>query len=73
MIAKEEVGRRESVQTAVVKMEVVEGLEERGTGSIQIWVWMRVRVRTCWTKTVRACLEPNVSKTMRGLVAVTDA
>ena len=26
-----------------------------------------------WTKTVRACLEPNVSKMTRELVAVTDA
>lgn len=31
MIAKEEVDRKESVETAVVRMEAVEVSEERGT------------------------------------------
>lgn len=73
MTAKEEVGRKESVGTGVARMEVVEELEERGTGSTRLWVWMKVRVRMCWTKMVRACLGPNVSKMMRGHVVVTDA
>lgn len=73
MIAKEEVGKKESVETAVARMEVVEASEEHGTGSTQSWVWMKVRVRTCWTKMVRACLGPNVSKMMRGLVVMMDA
>lgn len=38
MIAKEEVGRKESVERAVARMEVVEVLEERDTGSIDLWV-----------------------------------
>ena len=35
MIAKEGVGRKESVETAVGRMEVVEVSEERGTDSTQ--------------------------------------
>lgn len=33
MIAKEEVGRKESVERAVARMEAVEVSEERGKGS----------------------------------------
>ena len=72
-IAKEEVGRKESVERAVARMEVVEVSEERGKGSTELWVWMKSRVRMCWTKMVRGCLGPNVSKMMRGLGVVTDA
>lgn len=73
MIAREEVGRKASAETAVARMEVVEVLGERGTGSKQLWVWMKVRVKRCWTKLEKACLGPNVSKMMKGLVVVRDA
>ncbi len=66
-------GRKESVETAVARREVVEVSEERGTGSIQSWVWTEIHVGTCWTKMVRACLGPNESKMMKGLVVMTDA
>ena len=73
MIAKEEAGRKESVETALERMEVVEVSEARGMGLTHLWEWMRVRARTCWTRTVRACLGPNVLKMTRGLVVATDA
>lgn len=73
MIAKEEVGRKESVEMAVARSEEVEELERHDTGLKWLWVWMRVCVQTCWTKMVRACLGPNVSKMRKGLVVVMDA
>ena len=72
MTAKEEVGRKVSAETEVARMEVVEASEEHGMGSTQLWGWMMVRVRMCWTKMVRASLGPNVSKRTRGVVVVTD-
>ena len=71
-IAKEEVGRMVSAETAVALMEVVEASEEHGMGSTLLWAWMMVRVRMCWTKMVRVSLGPNVSKRTRGVVVVTD-
>ncbi len=73
MIAMEEVGRKASAEMEVVRTEVVEVLGARGTGWTQVWVWTKGRVRTYWMKMVRACLGPNVSKMMRGLVVATDA
>ena len=72
MIAKEEVGRKVSAETAVARTEVVEALEEHGMGSRLLWAWMTIRVGMCWTKMVRASLGPNVSKRTKGVVVETD-
>lgn len=68
-----EVGRKESFETAVAWLEVVEVSEARGTGLRQYLVWMKVRVRMCWMKMVKVCLGQNVLKMMRGHVVETDA
>ena len=72
-IAKGEVDRKESAEPAPGQMEVVEVSVEAGTGWIYLWAWIEVRVRMYLTKMVRACLAPSVSKSMKGLVVVTDA
>ena len=73
-IAKEEVDKKASAETEVARMEAVEVSGEHGTDSIWVLVWMNVRVGMYLTTTmVRACLGPNVSTTVRGLVVAKDA